>query len=147
MGEAQGVLTASSSERLVHLVLRSAPSSTTCGLPIDPANGNLEIWLASDEDTLPGPVSCKKCLRGATQLVLSTRPPRMSFITVFQHPHDYPRQIVARRFYVEGSKVVSSDLVATGHTLRDVQLTLTDLGLVRRSRSHDDLPQVLEVWT
>jgi hypothetical protein len=71
----------------------------------------------------------------------------MSFITVFERPLDYPEQIVARRFQLEGSRVVASDLIATGPTLRDVQATLTDLGLVRRSRSHDDLPQVLEVWT
>jgi hypothetical protein len=147
MGEAQGVLTASAAERLVHLVLRSAPRLTSCGLPTDPANGNLDIWLATEEDTLPGPVTCKTCLRRATKLVLSSRPPRMSFITVFQHPHDYPKQIVARRFEVEGSKVVPSDLIATGSTLRDVQATLTDLGFTRHARSHDDVPEVLEVWT
>jgi len=72
--------------------------------------------------------------------------PVMSMWTVYDHPTDYPRHFVARRFVVLGGGLFGpTDDARFATTLSELR-TMLPRGLYRLDRMPDDDPKVLEVW-
>jgi hypothetical protein len=67
--------------------------------------------------------------------------------TIFDHPHDHPNMVVARRFEVEqgNSEPVSTQDVRLGSSVEEVRRLLPP-GLSRIPRDPGDSPGVVESW-
>lgn len=68
---------------------------------------------------------------------------------VYDHPSDYPRFWVARRFQISDDHVQATQHVYLGDTLDEVRnlIQRSHPGLVMLPRWLDDDPNIYEVWT
>jgi len=67
--------------------------------------------------------------------------------TVYDHPRDFPRGFIARRYDVFPAGPVRTGHVVAGPSLEELREVLTGMGLARlQTRSPDDDPGIVEVW-
>lgn len=65
----------------------------------------------------------------------------MDFYVIYDHPRDYPDEVVCRWWRPEGA----GPIVARGETVEEVREQLPE-GLVNIGRFRDDDPAIAEVW-
>lgn len=65
--------------------------------------------------------------------------------TVYDHPLDFPQEIVARKTVLNRYGPVPTDDIVTGSTIDEVRAQLPP-GLAMVTRSPDDDPKIVEVW-
>lgn len=73
--------------------------------------------------------------------------PGLSQWVIYDHPADYPHAWVARRWTVGARGVVNTGEVRTADSLDELREPLADAGLIMLTRSPDDDPTIVEVWT
>lgn len=66
--------------------------------------------------------------------------------TIYDHPRDYPEGYIARRWDVEASRVLATDIVLRSDSLELLREQMEDMELFCIPRSESDEPQVLETW-
>ena len=66
---------------------------------------------------------------------------RLSLWTIYDHPRDYPRCFVARRYELDQA---TADVLTAG-TLADLRAKLPP-GLTRLERAEGDDAKIVEVW-
>ena len=68
-----------------------------------------------------------------------------ALFTIYEHPLDYPRHYVVRRWFVEAGKEVADIVPRIADTLEEVRVFVPDGRVRTLPRSTDD-PTVVEVW-
>jgi hypothetical protein len=70
----------------------------------------------------------------------------LSIWTVYDHPHDYPAEFVARRCIVDRGGITLTRELLRSQDVDKIRSKLEGLGLTRLSRSPDDDPVIMETW-
>jgi hypothetical protein len=66
--------------------------------------------------------------------------------TVYDHPKDFPKEYVARKFVVDQDGARPTDNIIVSTSLKYLRYRLMSRGLVALTRNLDDEPQIVETW-
>lgn len=90
--------------------------------------------------------------RGKASTRSTTPPPRhlpgeeLSMWAIYDHPADYPKAYVARRWSVVNTeRIATEDLILAGD-LEGLRHQMQGMALTRVTRSPGDAPEIIEVW-
>lgn len=70
----------------------------------------------------------------------------LSMWTVYDHPRDYPKGFIARRFEVDGRGARPTRDVMVSDDLDALRLMLMKRGLTALARNEEDDPKIVETW-
>lgn len=70
----------------------------------------------------------------------------LSMWTVYDHPDDFPRMFIARRYEVTALQIKTTVDALASEDLESIRKHLRRLGLTVVGRYEDDDPKTLETW-
>lgn len=73
-------------------------------------------------------------------------PPMLSMWTVYDHPSDFPKGFIARRWEIERSGAEPTADVMRAYDLEPLREQLRNMGLTCLDRNPEDEPQIVETW-
>jgi len=69
----------------------------------------------------------------------------LDLFTIYEHPKDYPRGYIVRRWVARSTGFSEAREAWATETLEDARLIIPD-GLFRMEREADDDPTIVETW-
>jgi hypothetical protein len=70
----------------------------------------------------------------------------LSMWTIYDHPSDYPKSFVARRWDVGAGGVARTERILISDTVEWIRDQMQEMGLTRLVRSEGDDPCIMETW-
>lgn len=66
--------------------------------------------------------------------------------TVYDHPSDFPKHVIARKFYVGMDRLYASNELVKASTLGEVRVDMRRRGLYCMQRHPSDDAKIVETW-